>query len=152
MQNPPHLFLTYMSSDLPRLVVNDASALSTNTVHGVRLWNGTDPGGLAASFYSSLTMLSAELVGRSYGGGVLKLEPTEAERLVVPRPSSHHSRLLARVDELVRARRHDELQTTVDQAVLMDDLGVLAEDVGRLRAAVDRLRGRRLARAKRKRP
>ena len=147
---PPHLFLTYMASEGPRLVVNDAGALSTNTVHGVRLCNGTNPNALAASFYSSLTMLSAELVGRSYGGGVLKLEPTEAERLVLPRPSPHHGRLLHAVDGLLRARRYDELQTTVDQAILRDDLGISTEQIGALRNAAARLRARRRARATRR--
>jgi hypothetical protein len=33
---------------------------------------------------SSLTLLSAEVEGRSYGGGVMKLETKEAERLLVP--------------------------------------------------------------------
>lgn len=146
----PHLFLTYMSSEVPRLVANDAGALSTNTVHGVRLLNGTDPRALAASFYNSLTLLSAELVGRSYGGGVLKHEPTEAERIILPRPSAAHRHLLSDVDRLLRARCFDELQDTVDQAVLVDDLDVPADDVLRLRRAVDRLRGRRRARATRR--
>jgi adenine-specific DNA-methyltransferase len=144
---PPHLFLTYMASEVPRLVVNEARALSTNTVHGVRLLNGTDPAALAASFYSSLTMLSAELVGRSYGGGVLKLEPTEAEQLVMPRPSARHGRLLGDVDSLLRARRYEELQQAVDQAVLVEDLGLSSEDVAALRDAAARLRGRRRARS-----
>ena len=39
---------------------------------------------LAASLYKYLTAASAEIDGRSYGGGVLELEPTEAERLLVP--------------------------------------------------------------------
>jgi hypothetical protein len=145
--SPPHLFLTYMSSDMPRLVANDAGALSTNTVHGVRLRDGTDPRALAASFYSSLTMLSAELIGRSYGGGVLKLEPTEAERLIVPRPSATHGRLLNQVDVLLRARRYDDLTRLVDQAVLVEDLGMELDAVKKLRDAVTRLRGRRRSRA-----
>jgi adenine-specific DNA methylase len=146
--DPPHLFLTYMNSDVPRLVANDAGALSTNNLHGVRLRNGTDPRALAVSFYSSLTMLSAELVGRSYGGGVLKLEPTEAERLVVPRPCRTHRGLLSRVDDLLRRRRYDELTTLVDQAILVDDLGVSSATVERLRAAAERLRRRRKSRSR----
>lgn len=148
--SPPHLFLTYMSSDVPRLVANQAAALSTNTVHAVRLLNGTDPGGLAASFYNSLTLLSAELVGRSYGGGVLKLEPTEAERIVMPRPSKAHKGLLQDADRLLRARRHDELRAIIDEAILVKDLGLSGQDVEHLRDAVDRLRGRRRARATRR--
>lgn len=146
----PDLFLTYMSSDMPRLVTNEIGALSTNTVHGAGLLNGTDPAALAAAFYSSLTMLSAELVGRSYGGGVLKLEPSEAERLVIPFPVAGYARMLDDVDGLVRARRYDDVQDLVDRAVLCDGLGVAGEDVGLLRGAVNRLRGRRRSRARRK--
>jgi len=146
----PELFLTYMSSEMPRLVTNEVAALSTNTVHGARLRNGADPAALAAAFYSSLTMLSAELVGRSYGGGVLKLEPSEAERLVVAVPTPGCARMLDDVDRLVRERRYDDVQDLVDRAVLCEGLGVAAEDIGLLRGAVERLRGRRRARARRR--
>lgn len=145
----PPLLLTYMASDFPRLVSNEAGALNTNTVHGVRLHNGTDPRGLAASFYTSLTLLSAELVGRSYGGGVLKLEPTEAEKLVLARPSREHSRFIDDVDRLLRSRQHEELQTLVDQKVLIEGLGVAPTEVAALRAAGDLLRNRRRSRSKR---
>ncbi len=150
--DPPALFLTYMSNDFPRLVSNEVGALNTNTLHGVRLRNGTDPAALAAAFYSSITMLSAELVGRSYGGGVLKLEPTEAERLVIPRPAPKHRRLLNVVDRHLRERRYDQLLAVVDQAILIEDIGVSPEDVALLRSGVMRLRGRRLTRARRRVP
>jgi adenine-specific DNA-methyltransferase len=150
VSSPPDLFLTYMSSEMPRLVTNEAAVLSTNTVHGARLHNGTDPAALAAAFYSSLTMLSAELVGRSYGGGVLKLEPSEAERLVVPVPAPGYARMLGDVDRLVRARRYGEVQDLVDRVALGEGLGVTGEDIGLMRRAVDRLRGRRRTRARRK--
>jgi adenine-specific DNA methylase len=147
VRHPPALFLTYMSGAFPRLVANEVGALSTNSVHGVRLYNGADPRALAACFYTSLTMLSAELVGRSYGGGVLKLEPTEAERLVLARPSPWHRSLLSEVDRLVRARHYDRLVTLVDQAILVEDLGLAPDRVALLRSAADRLRRRRLLRS-----
>jgi GNAT superfamily N-acetyltransferase len=148
VSDPPALFLTYMSAGFPRLAVNEAGALSTNSVHGVRLMNGTDPRALAAAFYSSLTVLSAELVGRSYGGGVLKLEPTEAERLVLARPAARYRRLLARVDRLVRDRDHEAAVALVDEAILVKELGVAPAQVALLRSAARRLRERRLARSR----
>jgi hypothetical protein len=36
---------------------------------------------------TSLTLVGAETVGRAYGGGMLKLEPREADRLPVPSPA-----------------------------------------------------------------
>jgi hypothetical protein len=148
VSNPPSLFLTYMSSEMARLIINDVGALNTNTLHGVRLHNGADPGALVVGFYSSLTRLSAELVGRSYGGGVLKLEPTEAERLILPRPARHHARLLAEVDVLLRDRQYEQLTSVVDKAILVDDLGMSEADVALLRRGAERLRERRLLRAR----
>src|SRR5207244_2442156 len=83
-QGIPELLLTYCSNEHPRLAANQVGALNTNTLHGVRCFDASHTQRLAAGFYNSLTMLSAELVGRSYGGGVLKLEPTEAEALLLP--------------------------------------------------------------------
>lgn len=77
----PDLYLTYCAAAHPRLTANAAGALHTNTVHGVNLRNGMPAEALSVGFYNSLTLLSAELQGRSYGGGVLKLEPTEGESL-----------------------------------------------------------------------
>jgi HD superfamily phosphohydrolase/adenine-specific DNA methylase len=88
MQPPPDAFLTYMSGDRVRLVLNHAKANSTNTIHNV-VFRGQPTGlsrkAIVSSFYSSLTALSAELFGRVYGGGVLKLELEETRRLLLPR-------------------------------------------------------------------
>lgn len=74
-------FLGYMGASAHALVRNSARALCTNAVHRVD-WRGlADPDGLTASSWSSLFRMSAELFGRHYGGGVLKLEPAAAKRL-----------------------------------------------------------------------
>ena len=84
---PPDLFLTYMNHDAPRLITNDAKVGYLNSVHGVRLHDDRRHIGrdlLPLACLNSLTLVGAELVGRSYGGGILKLEPKEADRLLVP--------------------------------------------------------------------
>lgn len=144
----PDLFLTYCSSEFPRLVVNEAGALHTNTVHGVTLRGGGDPRALAVGFYNSLTLLSAELVGRSYGGGVLKLEPTEAESLLLTPLSPHAAAKLDDVDRLLRARRLEGVLDIVDRLVLVEMLGLDERDVALLRAGGERLRARRRARSR----
>ena len=37
---------------------------------------------------NTVTLLGSELVGRSYGGGILKIEPKEADQLPVPSRST----------------------------------------------------------------
>lgn len=84
----PDLFLTYMNHDRPRLVTNAAKVHILNSVYGVALHNGRKTIGrrvLPVACLNSITLLGAEIVGRAYGGGLLKLEPREAD--MVPLPS-----------------------------------------------------------------
>jgi len=146
----PDLFLTYMAHVAPRLVVNEAGATSTNTVHGVYLEDPSLADALAAAFLCSATLLSAEIEGRSYGGGVLKLEPREALRLRVPELSPRViERLraaLPSVDALVRGQRVDEASALVDRIVMGDS--PRASEMTEIREALMSLRDRRLSRAR----
>jgi hypothetical protein len=62
-----------------------------------------DPTRFVAAFVNSVTALSAEMNGRHYGGGVLELVPSEAERLLVPARRERAS--LGQLDAMVRAKR-----------------------------------------------
>ncbi len=88
---PPDLMLTAMASASPRLSVNDAQVAVCNTLHGV--WRRSGSGAaaattLAAASLSSLSELSAELEGHALGGGLLKLEPSAAQALLLPLPAA----------------------------------------------------------------
>lgn len=83
----PDLFLTYMAYDRPRLVTNSSDVHHLNSLYGVRLHQGRKQLGREALPIASLntvTLLGAEFHGRSYGGGMLKLEPRESERIPMP--------------------------------------------------------------------
>ena len=58
----PAAFMTYCSSEHPRVVLNEAGALHTNTVHGLTAIGAFDAAEIAARFLNSLTLLSVELV------------------------------------------------------------------------------------------
>jgi adenine-specific DNA methylase len=148
----PDLFMTYFSNETPRVVVNEVGALHTNTIHSVNMQRGFGKSAraVAAGFMNSLTLLSAELVGRSYGGGVLKLEPTEAESLLIP-PLDGVEELLPFVDARLREGDVKTAVDVVDLVVLGRNLGLSAEDRGRLRTGAAKLRQRRRARGKGKR-
>jgi hypothetical protein len=82
----PHGFLTYMSGEEPSLVVNSANCVSTNSLHVIRMRRGHSISKVKAAWKHPLTQLSFELEGHPLGGGMLKLEPTEASRIVLPAP------------------------------------------------------------------
>jgi len=93
------LLLTCMNADTPRLAANDARARHLNSVHGVYLDARHRELGcelLPLASLNSVTLLHAEMVGRAYGGGILKIEPKEADVWAMPSPGL----ILARADAL----------------------------------------------------
>jgi len=66
---------------LPRIIVNKAEALVTDTAYRIRMKPGRNIEDLCFSFYNSLTLLFAETDGRFYGGGVLEVTPNEFKNL-----------------------------------------------------------------------
>jgi adenine-specific DNA methylase len=146
------LLLTYFASEHPRLVLNEGGVLQTNTIHGVYLKVPMDTAALAVAFCNSLTLLSAELVGRSYGGGVLKLEPTEAGSLILPPVPETLGALLDEVDGLIRGRKLEAALDLVDPIVLGGGLGLSNKEIRALRDGGAQLRARRRSRGIRPEP
>jgi adenine-specific DNA-methyltransferase len=121
----PDAFLPYMNHHAPRLVVNSERAWSTNLIHGVKLKAGAPSvRALSAAMLSSMTMLSAEIEGRAYGGGVLKFETKEAERLAIPPMTGSQERELIKLfpalDKLVRSGKLEEASERVDALLGVD--------------------------------
>lgn len=149
------LLLTYMNADTPRLTTNLAAVRHLNSVHGVYLGHQTRTLGrelLPLASLNSLTLLGAELVGRAYGGGILKLEPREADQLPVPTPAvvaACRPELVARRRAVREALRRGDLLGAVglvDQVLLGGQLGLDAEAHAELVAAHAVLTARRVAR------
>ena len=84
----PDGFLTYMSGERVQVVQNEAGCVATNSVHTVRLKERTAFGTIRSGFDTPLTQLSCEIEGHPLGGGMLKVEPREAQRVLVPRRGS----------------------------------------------------------------
>ncbi|MES9602310.1 N-6 DNA methylase [Actinomadura sp. NPDC000929] len=83
--SPGDLLLSKRSHHYPRVVLNEKRAITTDTIYQAKLApTYSDKGtALTAGFHNSLTLLSAEIEGRSFGGGVLELVPSEVARLKV---------------------------------------------------------------------
>lgn len=111
------LFLTCMNADTPRLTANDAGAIHLNSVHGIYFKDEHRKLGrelLPLASLNSVTLLHAEMVGRSYGGGILKIEPKEADVWAMP----SHAHVLACADAL-RAIK-DEVAKLLEESRLLD--------------------------------
>lgn len=139
----PDLLLPYMNHQSVRLFVNRERIWSTNLVHGVALRAGApDPRALAAASLSASLMLSGEIEGRAYGGGVLKVETKEAEQLLFPRMSEEmEGSLVSQFAELSRMVRRGA--TEAASALVDQTLGI---DHEVFRDAAEAFRRRRLGR------
>jgi adenine-specific DNA-methyltransferase len=152
---PADLLLTYMNADTPRLTTNSAGVRHLNSVHGVYLGEQTRDLGrelLPLASLNSVTLLGAELVGRAYGGGILKIEPREADQLPVPTPAvvaACRDALGARRPAVRAALRSGDLLAAVrlvDHVLLRGHLGLDAGQHAELVAAHALLTARRIAR------
>lgn len=139
----PDSFLFRQIYDFPRPVLNRAGATSTDTIH--RMKCKSKPEAVITNLYSHLTAASAEIEGRSYGGGVLELEPTEAERLLVP-VRLGAAMPIEESDRLIRAGRLTDVLAENDRLVLQEGLGLSASDCVLLRGIWIKMRDRRGAR------
>jgi len=66
------------------IVRNVAGVSCTNSVHSIRVRNHSLASKLLPRWSSPFVRLSCELEGHALGGGMLKLEPREAGRIVFP--------------------------------------------------------------------
>ena len=155
---PCDLFLTYMNGYGPNLCSNDGRLGFLNSVHGVFLREGAPPETrelLPLAALCSATLLSAELVGRSYGGGILKLEPREAARMLVVSPEllSSCARDLRLVrpeaDLLLLGGRRADASLLVDE-ILLPPMGFSRDEQRQVRHHLEELRLRREQRGKRR--
>ena len=146
---PGRLLLSKRSHRYPRLVLNSAGVITTDTIYQGRMTTAFDgrEADLVAGFHNTGTLLTAEIEGRSFGGGVLELVPTEIGRLAIPMvPGFGQS--LPRLDELARTAGPDsaELVRRTD-ALLVAAIPELTPDLlGELRAARAALLQRRMDR------
>lgn len=148
----PDLFFTYMSHRYPRLISNKAKVTFLNSMHGVRLRPDAPKvarDALPLLVLNSLTMLGAEIHGRSYGGGILKMEPREASSL--PVPSAEHltaawERLKgdrAQLDRKLRDGLWTSVVARVDNVLLREVMSLPEAEVQEVREAAHALRARR---------
>lgn len=150
----PDLFLTYMSGKRCRLCLNEAKINCTNNIHQLFIKDEKLANVCVASFYSSLTGLSIELAGRGYGGGLIKLDPGDAKRVLIPNfetmsrsTIANIEAFLPQVDSELRIQPDTEVWEGLDELILLQSLGLSIDECRMIQQEYIRLRNRRMNRA-----
>src|SRR6218665_936955 len=113
----------------PRLIINQAEAYATDTMHRVFVKPHTDVKALAASYYNSLSLAFAEVCGRSHGGGVLELMPNEAARVSLPYHKDNAA-LLPQIDKLIRNKTDiEEILKITNPIILKEHYGLTQAEI-----------------------
>ena len=141
----PDAFLFRQIHGYPKLVENRTQATSTDTIHRVRYHQPQQADQISMAFLNSMTFAFAEVLGRSYGGGVLELEPNEAEQIPIPFFSDTQLDL-EELDKLERLGQIETILNITDQALLQDKMGLSKSESELLRASWRKLSGRRIGR------
>ena len=106
------------------------------------------PRQLAFSFINSLTFLSSEMVGRSYGGGVLELTPKEIRSIKIP-PFKCSDKEFQILDDMFKDGRGIEETLDYTDSIILHFL--TADEKKLLRTLWKKLNIRRRNRSKRRR-
>jgi adenine-specific DNA-methyltransferase len=141
----PDAFMLRQVHGYPKLILNQTDATCTDTVHRVRFVGSPDRKVITSAFLNSLTFAFAEVTGRSYGGGVLTFEPTEAENLPLPLANAHQLDLI-QLDCLLRQGEIEKVLDITDQVLLREGLGLSYKETRMLRGIWEKLRDRRINR------
>lgn len=132
----------------PRLIINEAKAYTTDTMHRVFVKPDTNIKALTASYYNSLSLAFTEVSGRSHGGGVLELMPNEVERVLLPYHKGNAS-LLPKIDKLIRNKTSiEEVLKITNQVILKEHFGLTQKEINLAHSIWKKLSSRRLNRGK----
>ncbi|QOS77067.1 N-6 DNA methylase [Paenibacillus sp. JNUCC31] len=130
----------------PKIIVNDAEVLVTDTAYRITMKEGYDIKSLAFSFYNSLTLVFTELFGRYYGGGVLELTPNEFKKVPIPYVNVTNE-VLIQLDDMFRDEEDfSKILTFTNDIVLKQSFGFTNDEIEFLNTIRERLINRRLKR------
>ncbi|MFK5975843.1 MAG: class I SAM-dependent methyltransferase [Sulfurovum sp.] len=132
----------------PKLIINEAKAYTTDTMHRVTSKENTDLKALTASYYNSISLAFSEICGRSHGGGVLELMPSEVEDILLPY-HENNSKLLPIIDKMIREKKNiSEILEVTNKKILKENFGLSQKDIDLADKIWKRLSSRRLNRGK----
>ena len=147
----PDAFLLRRSNVYPKFVLNGIDAVSTDTMHRIKIKDEYDKNKIILSYYNSISFALTELCGRSYGGGVLEILPKEAENIIIPNiddmDEQNVNRLIGILDDNIRNKRDiREAIRIMDKEILENYLGISADTINMYREIWKTLNDRRMNR------
>ena len=150
--NVPDAFFPVMHHTGPQIALNTARVNCTNSIHRLYFNEGISLHTrklLAISILTSFSQLSAEIVGRKYGAGVLKHEPREAERISILMPEhiapSVISKQFTKISRLIKRGHLSEARESADAFIFSNLNEVDKSECGVLSAALTDAREHRYA-------
>lgn len=138
----------------PKLILNQARAYTTDTMHRVRVNKMADittnkpinTRAFVASYYNSLSFAFAEICGRSHGGGALELMPNEAENILLPYDEKN-AELLETIDRMFRDGGNiNKILNFTDEIILKERYGFSEDEIKLANKIWKKLLSRRLSR------
>lgn len=147
----PTAFFLRRNNLYPKFVLNRCNAISTDTMHRIKINDGIDEEILLLSYYNSISFAFTEICGRSYGGGVLEILPREMGNIMLPiiksLPNKEKKELLNKIDSIVRNNENiEKALDLVDNEILIKYLGVPLEWCTMCREIWKKLQQRRIRR------
>jgi len=151
----PDAFFARRNNFYPKFIINNCNAVSTDTMHRLKFKNGYDPNEIVLSYYNSISFAFTEICGRSYGGGVLEILPSEVGNIYLPIISNMTAltkkELLYQIDLMVRnGEKIENILDYGDKKILIEYLGLSEEYCQKFRKIWKTLQCRRLERIKNK--
>ena len=120
-------------------------------MHRIKFNEEVDPENILLAYYNSVSFAFTEICGRSYGGGVLEILPTEVGKVLLPKiektDAAHREKLLSEIDRIVM--EDDDIEKALDigdKEVLIGILGFEQEICDQCRAIWKKMQRRRLGR------
>lgn len=146
----PDAFFSYMTHDGPRMALNDARVNATNSIHRI-FFNESASDHIrkltVISLNTTFSQLSAEIEGRSYGSGVLKIEPSEAKRIKLVLPKDRQKKdvdsIFSQLDSCLRCGDLAQARNLADQFIFGDSIEVNDQIIKSLTTELSKCRKRR---------
>ena len=146
----PDAFFLRRNNLYPKFVLNRCNAVSTDTTHRIKFYEGVDPELVLISYYNSISFAFTEICGRSYGGGVLEILPGEVGNIMLPKiqdlPPEKKNDIINQIDNIVRDNQDIELALDIGDQTIIDLLCLDSSWCKQCRKIWKKLQHRRLMR------